>query len=141
MAHFIGYLNGSAAGEASRIGSAKSGIDARAQGWNVGVRVSGRVVDGEDVFEVFATGGSNASCYERHIGTVRRPEAKDDPVVKLDERHPAIAALRNLLAALGREAESHCKGDVVEKVKSLGRLNDCVREARGILDALAKTPC
>lgn len=127
MAHFIGCLKGSAAGEASRIGSAKSGIDARAQGWNVGVRVSGRVEDGEDVFEVFATGGSNASCRERHIGTVRRPEGKGEPVVVFDKQHPAIAALRNLLAALGREAESHRKGDVVEKAESLDRPNDCAR--------------
>lgn len=35
MAHFIGYIQG-ARGEASRLGTKKSGIDVSARGWNLG---------------------------------------------------------------------------------------------------------
>ena len=60
MAHFIGYLQGSR-GEASRLGTKKSGISATANGWNIGVtcEVSHSMGDDTDYFLVYRTGGSN----------------------------------------------------------------------------------
>ena len=70
MARFIGYVQGTS-GEASRLGSPRSGITAQAQGWNVGVRVCGRDDNGEDEFAIFSTGGSSGAAHARHLGTVR----------------------------------------------------------------------
>ena len=70
MARFIGYVQGQR-GEASRLGSPSSGIEAEARGWNVGVKVTGHVNgDGADTFAVFVTGGSHNPS-PRLIGTVR----------------------------------------------------------------------
>jgi hypothetical protein len=69
MARFIGEVEGQR-GEASRLGSAASGISAHVRGWNVGVRVEGRDSDGADSFDIFATGGSNARHAPKLIGTV-----------------------------------------------------------------------
>jgi hypothetical protein len=71
MAHFMSTIKGGR-GPASRLGSAKSGMVARVNGWNSGVTVEAGVdSDGRDVFAVYATGGSNGGNRER-IGTVVR---------------------------------------------------------------------
>lgn len=70
MAQFRAVIAGQR-GEASRLGNKKSGIVARVNGWDSGVRVDG-VHDEEtgDRFEVYATGGSNARISSRLLGTV-----------------------------------------------------------------------
>jgi hypothetical protein len=71
MARFRATIVGQR-GEASRLGSAKSGLTARVNGWYSGIRVEAGVdQDGADRFEVFTTGGSNGSARDRHVGTVR----------------------------------------------------------------------
>jgi hypothetical protein len=70
MAHFYATMQGSA-GVASRIGSANSGISAHPRGWHCGVLVNGRVEDGEDVFYIYATGGSTGAQPSEPIGVVR----------------------------------------------------------------------
>lgn len=47
MAHFIGYVQG-ARGEASRLGSKSSGIDATGRGWNIGGSVMLRSNESKD---------------------------------------------------------------------------------------------
>jgi hypothetical protein len=84
MARFIGYVQGQA-GDASRLGSPRSGITAQAQGWNVGVKVMGRDVDGEDEFAIFSTGGSSGAGSTKHLGTVRLVDGV--PVFTVSERY------------------------------------------------------
>jgi len=70
MAQFYAQIQGNR-GAASRMGSKDSGIWSHTRGWNSGVEVVGRVdEDGNDVFEVFATSGSNGGGSRRLIATV-----------------------------------------------------------------------
>jgi hypothetical protein len=69
MARFIGRIQG-ARGAASRLGGDASGITAEANGWNVGVTVRGRAVPAGDVFDIYATGGTNGAAPEQHLGWV-----------------------------------------------------------------------
>ena len=84
MARFIGYVQGQA-GETSRLGSPKSGITAEARGWDVGVKVVGRVEDDEDVFLVFSTSGSNGGASPTHLGTVKLVDGL--PVFTVSDRY------------------------------------------------------
>jgi len=60
MAHFYSEIQGIYRGLASRMGTENSGIWGHIRGWNVGVEVVGGVdSEGNDVFTVYATGGSN----------------------------------------------------------------------------------
>lgn len=70
MAHFIGFINGSR-GEASRLGTKNSGIEARAQGWNIGGRVAVRhnATTGKDEVTLEVTTGSNGSGHSLCLGT------------------------------------------------------------------------
>lgn len=58
MSQFYASIQGNR-GEVSRQGSKKSGIRGHIRGWNIGVRVICRHIDGEDVCTVYRTGGSN----------------------------------------------------------------------------------
>lgn len=58
MARFYASIQGNR-GEATRIGTASSGIYGHIRGWDVGVAVRANVIDGEDVLEVYRTEGSN----------------------------------------------------------------------------------
>ena len=71
MARFRGTLKG-ARGQASRLGSGKSGLAVEANGWKVGVSVYAHEnnVDGSDLFDIYLSGGSNGSDI-RAIGFVR----------------------------------------------------------------------
>jgi hypothetical protein len=74
MAQFRGTVAGQR-GEASRLGSKNSGLVVTANGWNAGVTVRASVDgDGNDVFKVYATGGSGYSGRNQHIATVRDGE-------------------------------------------------------------------
>ena len=58
MAHFRATIQGQRGG-ASRLGSAKSGIAAAVNGWDIGVTIEAGVHEnGQDVLYVYATGGS-----------------------------------------------------------------------------------
>jgi hypothetical protein len=67
MARFYGEVQGTR-GRASRLGS--SGLRSHTRGWNVGVEVVCRVLNGADVIEVYETGGSHAPSAKRLIATV-----------------------------------------------------------------------
>jgi hypothetical protein len=73
MSHFYGDLQGSR-GEATRCGTAWSGISSHVRGWHVGARASMRVEDGQDVASIAATAGSAGSGYGQAIGSVRLDE-------------------------------------------------------------------
>ena len=76
MAHFRGSVQGTR-GEASRLGSKISGLTARANGWNSGVTVVAHRDEtrNTDVFEVYATGGSDPRYRAKLIATVRHSDA------------------------------------------------------------------
>ena len=70
MAQFYAEIQGNR-GEATRMGSKASGIRGHIRGWDNGVRVVGRVgPSGRDVFDVYATGGSNGRKGDVLIGHV-----------------------------------------------------------------------
>lgn len=70
MAQFIARIRGQR-GEASRLGSKASGIEAHVNGWNAGVTVRAYHADGVDVFEIRQTDGSGYSGTNEPIATVR----------------------------------------------------------------------
>lgn len=70
MSRFYASIEGNR-GPATRQGTPNSGISGHIRGWNVGVRVEGEALNGEDVFEVFATSGSNGQSLSKFIATIR----------------------------------------------------------------------
>ena len=71
MSRLYAAIDGNRSG-ATRQGSKASGIQGHIRGWNVGVRVCGRVNDeDEDVFDVYMTGGSNGQSSDKHIARVK----------------------------------------------------------------------
>ena len=58
MARFRGTIQGSR-GDASRLGTPRSGLTVTADGWDIGCRVEMTAEDGEDRIRVYLTGGSN----------------------------------------------------------------------------------
>lgn len=75
MARLIAMIEGNR-GQASRLGSADSGIRAQAQGWRVGVTVYGKALDdGTDEFHVYATSGSGGGHPSRLVGVVTLDES------------------------------------------------------------------
>lgn len=72
MSRFYGNMKGSR-GETTRCGNAASGITGHLRGWDIGVRVNVRALNsGEDVVDVYLTGGSNGSCASVCLGTFWR---------------------------------------------------------------------
>ena len=70
MAQFRAVIKGQR-GEASRLGSARTGILATVDGWNSGVAIRAYVDEnGQDCFELHATGGSNAQIKSKYIGVI-----------------------------------------------------------------------
>ncbi len=70
MAHFRATIQGNK-GEASRLGTTKSGLEASINGWTAGVWVKAQTGEPGDVFYVYATGGSNGGPPPRLIAVVR----------------------------------------------------------------------
>jgi hypothetical protein len=69
MAQFRGTLDGQR-GQASRLGSKASGLTATCNGWGDGIEVRAWVnKEGQDVFEVWSTGGSNHTGAPVWLGT------------------------------------------------------------------------
>jgi len=74
MARFIGYVRGNR-GEASRT-AGSGGLQAQAQGWDIGARVSVfEGYEGEDVISLELFGGSNLNGQKHFLGQFRK-----DPV-------------------------------------------------------------
>lgn len=75
MARFSGSIKGQR-GQASRMGSAASGIHAHVRGWDVGVEVFGDTGDGAnvDTFTVYLTAGSNGSAIPKLLGRFTCPD-------------------------------------------------------------------
>jgi len=69
MAHFMAVIQGNR-GEASRLGSANSGMQASVNGWHSGVRVyaSYNEEKGRDEFQITLSGGSNGYIVPRPLG-------------------------------------------------------------------------
>ena len=71
MAHFYASINGAAKTEGTRTGTTKSGISGHIRGWNSGVSITGFIdSEGNDVFHVYATGGSNGSTRGKLIAQI-----------------------------------------------------------------------
>lgn len=69
MARFMGIVHGNR-GQASRLGSKDSGMEVRCNGWDLGVRVVAYAEGDNDVFAVYANGGSNGRGFPVMLGTV-----------------------------------------------------------------------
>ena len=68
MSRFYGSLKGNR-GEATRCGTAKSGINSHARGWHIGARVSCFVnQDGQDEVWIRLTGGSSNPSQQLDLG-------------------------------------------------------------------------
>lgn len=135
MAHFIGYLHGSAYVEASRLGSKESGIRARVQGWRVGVKVEGRNAGGAgDLFTVAATGGSDREVPDQTVAVVGLND-EGELFVQLSPSHPVLMALEELLASMGRCSVAP---GALERAELRGEMNDAVAKARSAINANRK---
>ena len=68
MARFRATIKGQR-GEASRLGSTKSGIVAAINGWKCGIKVAASIspTTGGDVFQVFLTSGSQSPLTEELV--------------------------------------------------------------------------
>lgn len=74
MARWYGRIKGNR-GEATRMGTERSGFTAHISGWNVGVKVDCRVDErGEDVIEVYRTGGNNDPSRKELLGILPKLE-------------------------------------------------------------------
>ena len=72
MSVLYGSLTGQAKTTVTRRGSKKSGIACHVRGWDLGVRVSGRIDDnGVPVFDVYRTSGSNGGNSDIKVTEVR----------------------------------------------------------------------
>lgn len=74
MARFYGEVLGHR-GPATRLGHRE--LRAHIRGWNVGVAVSCRIVDGRDVIEVHETGGSHSPSSKRLLARVEEPRKEE----------------------------------------------------------------
>lgn len=82
MARFRATIKGQR-GQASRLGSPKSGITANVNGWDVGIRVVGSVDNlGIDVYDVYLTGGSHAAHSPVHLGRFDASDIKAAQPIK-----------------------------------------------------------
>jgi hypothetical protein len=81
MAHFYGGVHGNR-GAATRLGTKDSGLNAFANGWNLGVDVSLRHsrVTGEDVVSITVTRGSGGGGSRLCLGSYT---IKDGEIIKI----------------------------------------------------------
>jgi len=93
MARYIAGVRGNRQTSATRYGTAKSGIRAIANGWNLGVRVDGNPAnkDDEDVFVVTMTGGTNDEMPDRVIAVIRQDSVRMPEADDLARRCKALA--------------------------------------------------
>jgi len=95
MARFRAEIEGQA-GNASRLGSERSGIRSHTRGWNLGVKVDGDANNGHDRFLVRVTGGSHNASRTRNIcvitetqeGTIRLEFPSGEYIVLSSDLQP-----------------------------------------------------
>lgn len=75
MARFRGTVQGSR-GVASRLGTAKSGLDVTCNGWDAGVTVIAGVDGDSDVFTVLESGGSKGHRVSRAVARITYRDGK-----------------------------------------------------------------
>jgi len=78
MAQFRATIQGTR-GQASRLGTKKSGLLLNVNGWHAGISISASYEDGKDIFKVYKTAGSNGGHSSIHIATVRDGVIEDLP--------------------------------------------------------------
>ena len=86
MAQFIGTVEGTR-GPASRLGSKRTGLTVTANGWDLGITVELRHIDGKDVATVFLTGGSNDPKQSRLVGEFTEGGLIHESVVSGGSQH------------------------------------------------------
>jgi len=69
MAQFRATIKGNR-GEASRLGTKKSGLVARINGWDIGVAIYARHEKGHDYLDVYQTSGSNGGYSDLLIASI-----------------------------------------------------------------------
>ena len=69
MAHFRGTVN-SGRSDASRLGHTSTGLTTTCNTWDLGVKVDVRFVNGQNIFKIFKTGGSNGASNPELITTI-----------------------------------------------------------------------
>ena len=69
MAHFRGTVAGGR-GDASRLGHKTTGLTTTCNTWDLGIKVSVRFVNGQNIFKISKTGGSNGASNPELIATV-----------------------------------------------------------------------
>lgn len=98
MSRFYVSAHGSR-GEATRQGTANSGIDAHPRGWSLGVSVHGHAVHGNDdkgrfgdtgrdAFDASITGGSNGGPFPAHVLHVEQLEGGEVLLTLYDPSTP-----------------------------------------------------
>ena len=66
MAQFYADIQGNR-GEATRMGTPKSGIQGHIRGWNIGARIVMRHENGRDVCRVYQTSGSSGAASDKLV--------------------------------------------------------------------------
>lgn len=123
MSRFYANIQGNR-GEATRMGTAKSGMVGHIRGWDIGCRVEMAADGDEDVCNVYLTGGSTGPRSERHLGTFRTDDAalpKDDVIAEL------LAALEEL-----EQFMDHWLGHDGEASPMRQRARAAIAKARGV---------
>ena len=69
MAHFRGTVAGNR-GPASRLGHKTTGLTTTCNTWDLGIKVDVRFVNGQNIFKISKTGGSNGASNPELIATV-----------------------------------------------------------------------
>jgi len=97
MARFYASIQGNR-GEATRMGTASSGIDGHIRGWSVGARVDLTVNNATDadVVEIELTGGSNRPS-GRRLATLYAQIDGELPVLMLADTPEVVEAARKLI--------------------------------------------
>jgi len=70
VAHYRALIQGNR-GEVSRLGTKKSGMKAVVNAWGIGVKVEVQYENGENVFRVYKTGGSNNNVHHVLVVEIR----------------------------------------------------------------------
>jgi hypothetical protein len=86
MARYRGTVAGSR-GDASRLGTAASGLRVTCNGWKSGVCIIARDDNGDDVFDVYMTAGSDGTGRKVFIGRIVED---DGDVAFMPEPWPAM---------------------------------------------------
>jgi hypothetical protein len=90
MARFRGTIKGQR-GEASRLGTLKSGLLVRANGWDIGGEVEMLVSQGQDVVNIAITDGSNGGRGARTIANaILSPDQKTVTVTLFGKDHEQV---------------------------------------------------